>query len=113
MPNPTPDPPRHPAIAIATPAKTISTEPGATCDLEGTASDPDGITAVHWSVLCGPHVESTGAATLATIAQGLKAWTATAIPLLQGLNTIVVTATNTAGATASKAAMVVRLPPPS
>ena len=72
-----------PTVSAAGPAQTTE----ATISLTGTASDNVAVASVTWSNDRG------GSGT----AQGTTAWTATGVPLQEGVNTITVTATDAAG----------------
>jgi hypothetical protein len=92
----TPTPSGPPSLTIASPAMTIVSTSAATIAFSGTAGDS--VTSVSWS-------NSTGGSGNAT---GTQQWSAPAIPLLIGTNTITVTAYNASGASAWRAVTVER-----
>jgi hypothetical protein len=85
-----------PSLTITSPAMTIVSTSAATIAFSGTATDS--VTSVTWS-------NSTGASGDAT---GVQQWSAPAIPLLVGANTITVNAFDASGASAWRAVTVVR-----
>src|SRR5579862_5895086 len=85
-----------PSLNITSPAMTIVSTSSATISFSGTASAS--VSSVTWS-------NSTGSAGSAT---GTTSWSAPAIPLLVGTNTVTVTAYNAAGASTWRAVTVVR-----
>ena len=90
--SPPPPPPdtTKPAVAIASPSSSGSySTSGATVDVSGTASDNMGVTQVAWA-------SDRGASGVAT---GTTTWSAAAVPLQGGNNTITVTARDAAGNT--------------
>lgn len=92
----TPPPSGPPSLTITSPAMTIVSTSAAVIAFRGAASA--GVTLVTWS-------NSTGASGIAT---GTQQWSAPAIPLLVGANTITVNAYNASGAVAWRAVTVVR-----
>ena len=85
-----------PSLTISSPAMTIVSTTADSIAFKGTASA--GVASVIWS-------NSTGASGTAT---GTRQWSAAAIPLLVGTNTITVTAYDASGASAWRAVTVVR-----
>jgi len=110
MPDPTVDAPRHPALQILEPPPPLTVRDELSCAIAGTAEDADDITGVTWRNVCGTHQESTGSAVLTAVSAGRKTWAAAAVPLLRGVNCIIVTATSGNTATAWAATMVIRPP---
>jgi Matrixin len=84
-----------PSLTIDSPAMNIVSTSAATIAFSGTATP--GVTSITWS-------NSTGAS---GTANGTGQWNIPAIPLLEGTNTVTVTATNASGATAWRAVTVV------
>lgn len=76
-----------PALTITSPAATISSTTLAQINVRGTARDSSGIAKVTWTTNTG------GSGT----AQGATSWTAAAIKLYKGKNTIIIRAWDTAG----------------
>jgi len=80
-----------PTITIVTPAPPTYETLGATLDLAGTAADDVGLDRVTW-------VNDRGGS---GVAVGTTAWAITALPLVDGVNVITVTARDLAGNTAT------------
>ncbi len=103
-PTPTPKPPvspgdtTPPSLVITYPGSTVLATGASTISFQGLATDNVGVTSVTWS-------NSTGTAGNAT---GLLNWVAPNIPLLEGTNTITITAFDAAGNSAWRSVTVVR-----
>ena len=100
VPNPVPIPPvsgAPPSLSITSPAGSITTTSEDSIDVAGTASDSVGVSQVTWQ-----SAVSSGTAT------GTTNWTAQAVPLLVGDNTIVVRAYDAAGNSSWRSVLVIR-----
>jgi hypothetical protein len=97
---PAPAPPTDhtpPTISVSSPIGTTVTTTASTIDVKGIASDNVGVTKVTWQ--CGA---------VSGTASGTTAWTASAIPLLVGDNTIIVRAWDAAANSAWRSVLVIR-----
>ncbi len=86
-----------PTISIASPVGSIVTTKASTIDVKGTASDNVGVAKVTWQ-----------AGSASGTASGTNQWTASAIPLLVGDNTVVVRAYDAAGNSSWRSLLVIR-----
>jgi hypothetical protein len=87
-----------PSLTIVSPSSSVVSTSAKTIVLTGTASDNVGVTAVTWSTAAG------GSGT----AVGTNRWQTAAIPLLSGLNTIVMRAADAAGNSSWRTVLVTR-----
>jgi hypothetical protein len=86
-----------PTLNLVSPAGNVVTTTAATLNVSGTASDSAGVTKVTWQASAG-----------SGNASGTTTWTATAIPLYVGDNTIIVRAYDASGNMAWKSILVIR-----
>jgi hypothetical protein len=87
-----------PSITIVSPSSPVTSTSAQTIVLTGNASDNVGVAAVTWSTAAG----NSG------IASGTVLWRTPAIPLLAGLNTIVIRAADAAGNSSWRTVLVMR-----
>jgi hypothetical protein len=87
-----------PSLTIVSPGSSLVSTSAKTIVLTGTASDNVGVTAVTWSTAAGGSGK----------AAGTNQWHTDAIPLLSGLNTIVMRAADAAGNTSWRTVIVTR-----